>query len=137
MSSLARSTQTTNPALESDPATWPDWTNERWELGPDPSTEDADWAASVFNADTADFDVEDIDPENDPAYLAWLDARAAESARMDRLEGLIPADVALAINRTSLAGSDATADSILHEGSDERFCICESCVWARTSRYAD
>lgn len=106
-----------NPALESAWAGWPDWADESTiELGPCPSDEDSAWWAEHAPGNAGDYDVEDLAVEDDPAYLAWLDARAAESARLDRLEGLIPVDVAEGIARTSLVGlADECADAYSDE----------------------
>lgn len=90
------------------PATeWPSWCDEdTFGLGPDPSDDDAAWWAAHAPGNGSDYDVEDM--EEGAAY---------EAAAVDALSrGLIPADVAESIARTSLVGlADEMADAYADE----------------------
>jgi hypothetical protein len=125
MLSLSRDAQPTTLDLEATPAGWPSWTDDRLELGPDPSGEDTAWWAAHSPGRDDCYDVEALDER------AALEAAALASIEL----GLIPADLAHAINRTSLAGSDA--DAILHQGSNPTWCPCLPCTMDRTRRYAE
>jgi hypothetical protein len=123
MATAARSTTdadfTLDPdSVESDPTTWPEWTDaDCWApTDPGPDADDLAWAAREFNA-AAD-------------ELAALAMATGDANGL----GLIPPDVAAAINATSIVG---LADRILHSGSDARHCPCYQCVDARTARYAE
>src|SRR4051794_2252348 len=110
-----------------DPVTtdWPDWADDRIELGPCPSDEDARWWACHAPGNADDYDVEPDD----------VDERAALCAALDSLErSFLPNDLAEMISRTSLVG---LADAILHEGSGAASCRCWSCIEIRTRHYAE
>jgi hypothetical protein len=60
--------------LNTPAESWPDWTDEyRWELGPEPSEADAQWAAEQLNDD---------EPMPDDA----IDRLAGEVEAQDRIE---------------------------------------------------
>lgn len=123
---------------DASPADWPAWCDEfTWELGPDP--DEAAEAAAIFGplSDARDaLELVELDVIAIQEGTIDFDLAALEAAALDAMElGLIPADLAEVIARTSLVGP--TVDAILHEGSDPRFCTCEPCVWDRTRRYAE
>jgi hypothetical protein len=51
----------------------------RWELGPEPSDADADWATQYLNTDA---DADDGPATDDPIWDVWAD----EAAALDRIQ---------------------------------------------------